>query len=351
VYEKDLVVSIEREDPTTFSLCWDFVELYVCTIQHFENDLVNPYWSIYDLDSSVKTVGTIESVGSCLVNSEWHLSRIQSRKGNYDQSYGYKSTFMNETNIYVVDTLVDVSHKEFAGRAFIGFTNVGNVVRNAHGTHVAALAGGSTVGVNRYANIISVAVLDDEGRGQYSSIIEGLEFISKSAPSKKNVIVNMSIGGTKNDVFQRVVEALIKQKIIIVVAAGNSNVDACTQHPSGIKGVTTVGSINQNTMQSSFSNYGPCVDIMAPGEYIKSAAPGNQYVYMSGTSMASPIVAGSISIYMAYGLSAKAALYLSSYDIIRGDMKGTFNSLIFVPGSEFCSSKRISVFDSLKWMI
>lgn len=309
--------------------CMDFEDFYVCVSANNKGDIPS-------LKSSLTSPDEIAEALICDPTAEWHLGRLQSRTRSYRKEYGYAKG-PEETFVYVVDTFVDVKHPEFDNRATVGYKGTGS--SNAHGTHVAGLVGGNTVGVNPYTKIIAVEVLDDNGYGKYSEIIKGLEFVLKDACKKDNTIVNLSIGGPKNSVFERAVTALVNKGILVIAASGNSHADACDFHPSGMDNVITVGSINSNTAISSFSNYGNCVDILAPGEVIHSSIPGSKYGYMSGTSMASPIVAGIASSYMSQGIPGADAVKLGSKDLVEGELLDTSNNLAFMTGLEFCVTK------------
>jgi cerevisin len=333
--------------------CSCFVTFYVCNTEEFPI-YENIHFTEYSFDDDVTIADDSDSqqLSTCRKNSLWHLGRMQSRAHIYNNDFGYDVGFYEfETTVYVADTFVDVDHPEFEGRAKQGYNGV-NGKSNDHGTHVAGLIGGKSVGADPYANIISVVVLADNGYGKYSDIIKGLEYIQNDSLAKKNVIINMSLAGNVNSVFERVINSLISRGLIIVAAAGNNGALACDYYPAGIAGVITVGSINKDTAMSTFSNYGKCVDILAPGEVIYSSLPNINYGYMSGTSMAAPLVAGLISYYGSHGLSPIAALLIGTKDIVKNIRPDTNNLLAYMIGSEYCSQKSSVKPESLfQWIV
>lgn len=273
--------------------CWNFTEsaLHFCvseTIPKNFEGIVN-----YEEDGPIHKTG-------CQFSPEWHLSRISQRKADYKKPYAYDDLPFSgiPPSVYVVDTYVQINHPHFQGRASLGFANVHGYLES-HGTHVAGLVGSKFYGVCKYAKIISVRVLDDSGSGYFSGLIEGLSWISHNAAPKS--IINISISGARSMAMDQAVEALSKQGILVVTAAGNDGKDAQYYSPGGSPNALTVGAISQDGLLSSFSNYGTSVDVIAPGEYIRSIIPIDSVGWMSGTSMASPIVAGA------------AAVILSSY--------------------------------------
>lgn len=224
-------------------------------------------------------------VQGCQSNPPWHLK-------NYKSIYSFSEKRKGQNvSVYVVDTLVDISHTEFEGRAKVGYNSVSGM--HYHATHVAGIIASKTFGVAKKAEIISVAVLDANGHGSYSEILKGLAWIGTQ---KKKGVVNMSLGGGFSDVVNKAVEALQKLGHLVVVAAGNDYADACNYSPASAA-VTTVGAFDINYRFASFSNFGKCVDILAPGVGITSTLPHEEEGVLSGTSMATPFVAGVLAAY------------------------------------------------------
>jgi subtilisin family serine protease len=204
-------------------------------------------------------------------------------------------------NVYVVDTGIKLTHQEFEGRAVWGANYVDSIRddNNGHGTHCAGTVGGSTVGVARYCRLVAVRVLNGAGSGSNTGVISGINYVanqhrSQGVPS----VMSMSLGGGFNQAMNNAVTQSVAAGVVAVVAAGNDNANACNYSPASTPNAITVGSTTQDSayrdVRSSFSNYGNCVDIFAPGSNIASCGitSNTAYATMSGTSMACPHVAG-----------------------------------------------------------
>lgn len=236
----------------------------------------------------------------------WGLARISHRDWSSDNS---KTEFLfseadgSGVKAYVIDTGIDISHPDFGGRArygksFVRDTTTGDYTRandaNGHGTHVAGIIGSNTCGVAKMAELIAVRVLDGDGSGTLSDVIAGVGWVVKEhlkKPTDKSVI-NMSLGGMRSPTLDRAVNGAASSGVHVVVAAGNEATNACNGSPSGADKVLTVGASTQEDGVAFFSNYGPCLDVFAPGHFILSTWLNGQYKLLSGTSMASPHVAG-----------------------------------------------------------
>jgi len=233
----------------------------------------------------------------------WGLDRIDQR------SLPLNSTFTataqgSGVDTYIVDTGIYASHTEFTGRLAAGFSSIadsnGTNDCNGHGTHVAGTTAGTTYGIAKSATLIPVRVLDCSGSGSNSGVIAGLDWIVAHHISGKAAVVNMSLGGGASTALDTAVQSVINDGIVMVVAAGNSNVDACNTSPARATNALTVGATGQYSTgettdsRSSYSNYGPCLDIFAPGSRITSSWIGGSAAIntISGTSMAAPHVAG-----------------------------------------------------------
>jgi subtilisin family serine protease len=242
----------------------------------------------------------------------WGLDRIDGAKdGKYEYVGNGKSV-----RIYIVDTGVDANHPELAGRVLQGFDafnqNLSQSDCNGHGTHVAGVVAGTTYGVAKAASVVPVRVLNCSGQGNTSSLLAGINWILSAHPGGSIGIVNMSLGGAKSDQANAAVAKLIDAGLVVVAAAGNSNVDACTFSPASAPGVIAVGATDESDTRASFSNWGSCVDVFAPGVRINSANAANFSLpaSRSGTSAASPFVAGAIATYVSSNkvLNSKDAL-------------------------------------------
>jgi hypothetical protein len=236
----------------------------------------------------------------------WGLDRID---GVVDNNYTYISNGAG-TRIYIVDTGVDATHPDFGARVVDGFdafgSNLDQTDCNGHGTHVAGISAGNYFGVAKSATIVPVRVLNCSGQGNTTTLTAGIEWILANHNSNYPAIVNMSLGGPKDLEVNAATERLISAGMVVVVAAGNSNVDACTFSPASAQGVISVGSISSGDSRSGFSNWGNCVDIFAPGSKINSDSPFNHSlsVQKSGTSQAAPFVAGIIATYISNGIAS-----------------------------------------------
>lgn len=288
-------------------------------------------------------------VADCQQDPPWHLSRIGQRTP-FEWLLPYRHiTEGKPFPVYVVDTFVDTNHPEFQGRAMRLYSNQFGF-RNPHGTHVAALVGGRTYGVNKNAQIFSVQVLNDDGYGSWSKLVEGLSFISIHANERlsNRAIINISIAGSVSTVVEMALRKLKQQGLLIVVAAGNDNAYACNYSPARSEDVLTVGATTYQDRFAEFSNWGKCVDVLAPGEYIQSALPNGQQGYMSGTSMASPIVAGIASLLWTRNVQLTAQQIL---DFLRKDatknavanVKQTPNLLAFQPYGRCTATPQFSL--------
>ncbi|KAI9140063.1 peptidase S8/S53 domain-containing protein [Paraphysoderma sedebokerense] len=242
----------------------------------------------------------------------WGLDRVNAKKG-LDQKYTWTVDGSN-VDCYVVDTGIMASHHEFEGRIIQGASFIQNedTDLHGHGSHVAAIMAGASYGVAKNCSIIPVKIFNRLGRGSFTTIIAGLSWIAESVKQrKKPSVVNMSLGGPKTQTLNDAVKALVDLGIVVVVAAGNSNSDACEFSPASEPSVITVGATNKSDIRAKFSNYGQCLDVFAPGEDIKSAgvSDANASAIMSGTSMATPFVAGVAALYLSANQSGTAASF------------------------------------------
>jgi len=225
----------------------------------------------------------------------WNLDRIDQRSNVLDDRYFYETSGGENVDVFIVDTGIQVDHFGFSQKVSWGFNGADDVDNdcNGHGTHVAGTVGGTNYGVAKNSHLIAVKVLDCRGSGSFSGVLKGLEFSLKYfMSSKKASVVNMSLGGPKSRSLNNAVSQLVKYGMHVVVAAGNSNQDACDTSPSSEPSVITVGATTEKATLASFSNWGSCVNILAPGTNIKSLLPGDKTGSLQGTSMSSPHVAG-----------------------------------------------------------
>jgi subtilisin family serine protease len=240
-------------------------------------------------------------------NGLWGLDRIDQRSATLNGTYKFDSTGQN-VNAYVIDTGI-YPHNEFQDRLELGYNAVSesedtpsqrfstDCSTNGHGTHVAGILGGSTYGVAKDVSLIPIRVFDCNGDAYNSDVIYGIIWAINHHKAGELAVANMSLGGNKSVILDGWVQALINDGVHVVVASGNSNVDACDSSPASTPGTITVNSAGRSDVRSSFSNFGACTDIFAPGEEILSAGntSATSTKTMSGTSMASPFVAGAVA--------------------------------------------------------
>jgi len=232
----------------------------------------------------------------------WGLDRIDQRDLPRNGSYTYNTT-AGTVHAYVLDTGVLGSHSQFTGRMGNGYTSIadgrGTTDCHGHGTHVAGTLGGTTYGVAKGVTVHPVRVLGCNGTGTWSQIIAGMDWVR--ANHVKPAVANMSLGGFGDTSADTAANNLIAAGVTLVVSAGNDNGNACNASPARVPGAITVGAIREDDGRSFFSNYGSCLDMFAPGSSVLSAWHTSTTATntISGTSMASPHVAGTAALYLA----------------------------------------------------
>jgi subtilisin family serine protease len=255
---------------------------------------------------------SIVSLGATQTNATWGLDRIDQRDLPLNATYNFNATGSG-VRAYIVDTGIRATHVEFGGRVVSGFTAIndglGTNDGNGHGTHVAGTVGGSTWGVAKNVTLVAVRVLDSSGSGTNSGVIAGVDFVTSNHQAGQPAVANMSLGGGASSALDTAVANAVTDGVTFAVAAGNENQNACNVSPARTASAITVGSTTTTDARSSFSNFGTCVDIFAPGSSITSAWRTSDTATntISGTSMATPHVAGVAALFLETNPTASPA--------------------------------------------
>jgi subtilisin family serine protease len=301
------------------------------TVQQIEALRRNPRVASVEADAVVRLEATQEG-------ATWGLDRIDQRSLPLSSTYSYTAG-PNAVTAYVVDTGILATHSEFAGRVGAGYSSIadgqGTNDCNGHGTHVAGTIGGTVFGVAKTVNLVPVRVLDCNGSGSWSGVIAGLDWIAAHHVAGTPAVANMSLGGGASSSVDAAVQAVIADGVTVVVAAGNSNVDACTSSPARVAAAITVAATDSTDTRASFSNFGTCVDVFAPGVAITAAWSNGGTNTISGTSMASPHVAGAAALALSISPVSTPAdvtsklLGTATSSIVRNAGTGSPNRLLF----------------------
>jgi len=264
----------------------------------------------------------------------WGIDRIDQSALPLSRTYTYTSTGTG-VHAYIIDTGIWTLQAEFGGRAnnvFDAYHATGEDC-NGHGTHVAGTIGAATYGVAKGVSLHGVRVLSCAGVGLNSDVIAGVDWVT--ANHVNPAVANMSLGGGKSPALDQAVNSLWNSGVFLAVAAGNDNVDACTESPSGAPSVFTVAASTKTDAKASYSNWGTCVEAYAPGSAIVSTYLAGTTMSLSGTSMATPHVVGVAALYKATngnqpsGTVANWLITNATSGVITGNPSGTPNLLLF----------------------
>ncbi len=266
----------------------------------------------------------------------WGLDRVDQRDLPLNDNYSYATT-ANNVHAYIIDTGVETTHPDFGGRAVSGFDAIDNdddaTDCHGHGTHVAGTVGGTSFGLAKEVNLVAVRVLSCSGSGTTAQVVAGIDWVTQNAV--KPAVANMSLGGGGDAALDAAVQASIASGVSYAIASGNSSTDACGFSPARVPEAITVNATDINDAQASFSNFGTCTDIYAPGVGITSSWLNGGTNTISGTSMATPHVAGAAALHLAANPDATpadvtAALTANATpDKVTGAGAGSPNLLLF----------------------
>jgi subtilisin family serine protease len=292
-----------------------------------------------DAEVSATTTQTMDAAGN-----PWGLDRIDQHPLPLSGSYSY-SKDGTSVRAYVIDTGLESSHPEYGSRALNVFnaTSGGPADCNGHGTHVAGTIAARTYGVAKNAYLRGVKVLggDCSKNGTWSAVLAGIDWVRSN--HIKPAVANLSLGGAKLNSVNTAVQNLINAGVFVSVSAGNDGIDACTQSPASAPNAYTVAASTKTDARAVFatwsSNHGACVDGYAPGASVKSTYLGASTAFLSGTSMASPHVAGVGALLCSYGAAYCTPSFVTSWintwattGTITGNPAGTPNRLLWKGG-------------------
>ncbi|WP_030164175.1 S8 family peptidase [Spirillospora albida] len=283
--------------------------------------------------ASVEQDGLVQATTTQSNPPSWGIDRIDQTALPLSRSYTYNATGAGVT-AYIIDTGIATSHSQFGGRASNVFDAFGGSGQdcNGHGTHVAGTVGASAYGVAKGVQLRGVRVLNCSGSGSNSGVIAGMNWVATNHVARS--VANMSLGGGYSSSVNSAANNLVNSGVFLAVAAGNSNQNACSFSPASASGATSVAASTSTDAKASYSNHGSCVHLYAPGSSITSTWLNGGTNTISGTSMASPHVAGVAALYKAANGDAAAGTIRSwltsnaTSGVITGNPSGTPNRLL-----------------------
>ena len=293
----------------------------------------------------------------------WGLDRIDQKNLPLNSSYTYPDSAGQGVTAYVIDTGVRITHSDFGGRASYGYDAIDNDNTaqdgHGHGTHVAGTVAGNAYGVAKKAKVVGVRVLNNSGQGTTAQVVAGIDWVAQNAV--KPAVANMSLGGGADTALDTAVRNAIASGVTFAVAAGNESTNASTRSPARVTEAITVGATTSSDAKASYSNYGSVLDLFAPGSSITSAWNSSDSATntISGTSMATPHVAGAAALYLADNPSSTPAQVASALTsaattgVVTSPGTGSPNRLLYVgggtttpPGPRFVNSADYTISDN-----
>ncbi|MEU8984521.1 S8 family peptidase [Streptomyces sp. NPDC058251] len=278
--------------------------------------------------ASVEQNQTVHLTDTTQSSAPWGLDRIDQAALPLSGTYTYPDTAGSGVTAYVIDTGVRITHTQISGRASYGYDAVdGDTTAsdgNGHGTHVATTIAGSTYGVAKKAKVVAVRVLDNNGSGTTAGVIAGIDWVTANHTTPS--VANMSLGGSASTSLDTAVANSIASGVTYAVAAGNSSANASSYSPARVSTAITVGATTSTDAKASYSNYGSTLDIFAPGSSILAGynTSDTATATLSGTSMATPHVAGAAAVYLAGHTSATPAQVTTA--LVNGATSGVVTS-------------------------
>ena len=314
--------------------------VYTAALNGFAATLSDEARAVLAADPNVAYIEQDQVMSSTTTQAgaTWGIDRIDQRALPLSTTYSYANTGAGVT-VYIIDTGILFTHTELGGRASLGVDEMGDgrngVDCNGHGTHVSGTVGGSTYGVAKGVTLKAVRVLDCSGSGTNSGVIAGVDWVTANHAS--SAVANMSLGGGASTALDNAVTNSINSGVTYAIAAGNSNRNACSFSPARTPAAITVGATTSTDARASYSNYGSCLDIFAPGSSITSAWNTSTTATntISGTSMATPHVAGVAALYKqgnpgATPAQVRDALVANATNgVVTSPRNGSPNKLLF----------------------